>query len=427
MARRDITIPPYRAPGGTAVQPTEIEFALVDESKVMIPGMRTEDDEGVIYYAQVTTGTAEQTISLTPQSEFYGTTYWRTRIRATVDNCRGIVPYTEYFSSMPAGDPMTLREFLQLGSPMTPGVPPDWETHLTEPDISDLHNPKGALEGQIPVWDATLGEWVAKTPTAVGTEIEFPYAMVLPATAAPAAGQVSRDNDDPTLVTTIFVNEVDGNSQNQSASLALVKAGDWTNLQLASDAGQYEQYDATGPGTLGLGVWSIPVVFHGQTTTLNDGDAIDLYWRISTAAAGAAIEDLTSTSPAGKIAETDGAGGVTMVDTPAEIEEPVDDANPKMRQTDTGVSTWVASGDAATKDVGTTAGTVAEGDHLHTGVYDPAGSAAAVQSNLDDHEAVAVISSDSSVADAVTLTQAEYDLLAPPDPNTLYLICEDAP
>lgn len=39
-------------------------------------------------------------------------------------------------------------------------------------------------------------------------------------------------------------------------------------------------------------------------------------------------------------------------------------------------------GDSATKNVGTTAGTVAAGDHNHTGVYDPAGTAAALVDDL---------------------------------------------
>lgn len=42
-------------------------------------------------------------------------------------------------------------------------------------------------------------------------------------------------------------------------------------------------------------------------------------------------------------------------------------------------------GDAAAKNVGTASGTVAAGNHGHAGVYDPAGSAAAVQDNLDAH------------------------------------------
>lgn len=39
----------------------------------------------------------------------------------------------------------------------------------------------------------------------------------------------------------------------------------------------------------------------------------------------------------------------------------------------------------ANGDVGTGAAQVSQGDHLHPGVYDPAGSAAAVQTNLDTH------------------------------------------
>ena len=42
-------------------------------------------------------------------------------------------------------------------------------------------------------------------------------------------------------------------------------------------------------------------------------------------------------------------------------------------------------GDAAVRNVGTASGTVAAGNHGHAGVYDPAGSAAAVQENLDAH------------------------------------------
>ncbi len=60
-----------------------------------------------------------------------------------------------------------------------------------------------------------------------------------------------------------------------------------------------------------------------------------------------------------------------------------------------GVRSWVDKIDAsgvtyenldANGDVGTGATQVAQGDHLHPGVYDPAGSAATVQTNLDAHE-----------------------------------------
>lgn len=61
----------------------------------------------------------------------------------------------------------------------------------------------------------------------------------------------------------------------------------------------------------------------------------------------------------------------------------IDDADAAAQRTTLGL------GDAATKNVGTTAGTVAAGDHLHTGVYDPAGTAAAAvaahEAALDPH------------------------------------------
>lgn len=43
-------------------------------------------------------------------------------------------------------------------------------------------------------------------------------------------------------------------------------------------------------------------------------------------------------------------------------------------------------GDAASKNTGTAAGTVAAGDHDHNGVYDPAGSAATAQTDLNAHK-----------------------------------------
>jgi len=61
------------------------------------------------------------------------------------------------------------------------------------------------------------------------------------------------------------------------------------------------------------------------------------------------------------------------------------------------------SGQDISLDIGTDADEVARGNHLHTGVYDPAGSAAAVASDLADHEA------DEANPHSVTAAQAGAD------------------
>jgi hypothetical protein len=66
-------------------------------------------------------------------------------------------------------------------------------------------------------------------------------------------------------------------------------------------------------------------------------------------------------------------------------------------------------GDAATLDVGTTAGTVAAGDHTHSGVYDPAGTAAALVDDLSGVSDAATARSNLGLGSAAVLSTSDID------------------
>jgi hypothetical protein len=80
-------------------------------------------------------------------------------------------------------------------------------------------------------------------------------------------------------------------------------------------------------------------------------------------------------------------------------------------------------GNSAGLDVGTTAGTVAAGDHNHAGVYQPAGSylVAADIALMVESDVTGITGAD-AITNVISLTQAEYDAIGTPDASTLYII-----
>lgn len=117
-------------------------------------------------------------------------------------------------------------------------------------------------------------------------------------------------------------------------------------------------------------------------------------------------------SAANKVAYATGAGTWAVADFSAAGRALVDDADASAQRTTLGL------GGAAVLSVGTSAGTVAAGDHNHTGVYDAAGSAAAAQSAsqpLDtDLTAIAALTSaaDKGLQSTGVGTWALFDLTA---------------
>lgn len=205
---------------------------------------------------------------------------------------------------------------------------------------------------------------------APGSVTEFPYTMEIPPNTTPASGEVSRDNADPTLVTKLFFHKLDSNGVDQTTFLAAIKARDWVNLNLGSDPNVYEQYDATGAATLSSDVYTVPVVYYGQQgAALADGDAVEAYWRIASDPVD--WGEITGTLP-------------DQTDLQAELDA---------------------------KAAATHASTHAEG-----GADELTPAALGVPDSSDD-----------SVTDIVTVTQAEYDAIPTPTSTTLYLICEDTP
>ena len=208
---------------------------------------------------------------------------------------------------------------------------------------------------------------------APGSVTVYAYAMTLPPTATPFEGFVSRDNADPVATTTLYIHDRDSNGTDQTRFLDAIKTGDWINLYKTADTDVSEQYDATGPAVLTGDVFAVPVVYYGAAGTLVNGDAISVSWRIAqTAAVWGAIEGTLSD-------QTDLFALLPTSDQKIALDEnsTLNNLNP----------------------VASMADITLVGDERYPQ------------------------STDDSVTDIVTLTQAEYDLLAPPDASTLYLIC----
>ena len=160
---------------------------------------------------------------------------------------------------------------------------------------------------------------------------------------------------------------------NSSAFTRVNHTGTQT-LATISDSGNSAGLNTgTTAGTVALGD-------HGHATLLNPNQkaGIDANASLSGLNAVATMADLPAgggdvvgpaTAVDGNLAVFDGTTGKLIKDggVPGSggIEEPVDDGNPKMRRTLTGVSTWITSGGAAVLNVGVSAGTVAAGDHGH--------------------------------------------------------------
>ena len=247
---------------------------------------------------------------------------------------------------------------------------------------------------------------------APGSVTVYAYAMTLPPTATPFEGFVSRDNADPVVTTTLYIHDRDSNGTDQTRFLDAIKTGDWINLYKTVDTDVSEQYDATGPAVLTGDVFAVPVTYYGAAGTLVNGDAISVSWRIAqTVAAWGAIEGTLSDQ--------------TDLQAALDGKEPtIDPKNTAFNQSFGTGTTDVATGDHGHATLPTADQKDALDNNNTLDAGNPAASMADITLVGDERYAQ---STDDSVADILTVTQAEYDALSPPGMHTLYLICEGAP
>jgi len=142
----------------------------------------------------------------------------------------------------------------------------------------DVPLPEG---GDRLAWDGDEEKWVSKRSLSALGIMEFEYTMKLPSDSTPGRKELSRNDDDPSLTTILYLNEQDQSRADISLLIAEMGAGDWLNLHRKNDTEKYEKYDIVGTPVKNGDVWSIPVEYYEQGgTSLSNGNRIRLLWRI---------------------------------------------------------------------------------------------------------------------------------------------------
>lgn len=154
--------------------------------------------------------------------------------------------------------------------------------------LLDTHgdvNVPAPSDGDQLVYDKSADEWKASQGNTGLSIVRFNYNMFLPPTSTPASGDVSRNNADPLLATTLYIHATDADGVNENNFWNEIKAGDWFNIYDQADSANHEAYDVTGPAVLNTDIWSIPVVsFQAEGSGLLDNMAVTVLWRIKAVA-----------------------------------------------------------------------------------------------------------------------------------------------
>jgi len=153
---RTVVIPPVTLPGGDAGQ-IDILLTLEDDSGLPIPSGTAANDAIVAGLGWHTIADEAVTITLATQDELAGTTYYRIVYR------QGRERWTKRVQ-VPAGASMTWAEFAALGAPVD--AADIWASRLL---------PSDAAGGQIAVYDADAGAWVAATASGTGDMLAATY------------------------------------------------------------------------------------------------------------------------------------------------------------------------------------------------------------------------------------------------------------
>ena len=160
MSLRQVQIPVFRSPAGVVVSAT-VEFVLVDEAGMPAFATNVGLNEEVVGFARVVSGTAETTVSLTPNTElatllgiptWYAITVWQETIRETwqaqIDAGASVLPW---------------QSLKAAGSPLPPDsivyhLTKDWYTALLAASSPDASNPVATINdiatGALPTAEA---------------------------------------------------------------------------------------------------------------------------------------------------------------------------------------------------------------------------------------------------------------------------------
>lgn len=152
MSRRDVLIPPFVDAGGDPVV-VSVSVGLVNAFGVPVAGYTTT--ESVLDAAVVTTDDTGATLSLVPQSEIYGETWWKIDLTSTRLHVSHCIQVPDGASPIPLVDLINLALLVNPADPFSERL---------------LPSPDGAADGLVAVTQS--GAWtLAAAPSGSGSGV----------------------------------------------------------------------------------------------------------------------------------------------------------------------------------------------------------------------------------------------------------------
>jgi hypothetical protein len=139
-----------------------------------------------------------------------------------------------------------------------------------------------AGDGQRLAFDELNQVWVPRTSTSSLGIVALNYKWDTDLNPVQAAGRVSSNHLDATLVTQLFIASRGdgGGGVDYSVFFDSLEEGDWINLADRTDATQKNSYDVIGPAVLTADTWAIPVVFYESSGYVPaDGSQMAVFMR----------------------------------------------------------------------------------------------------------------------------------------------------
>jgi len=156
-----------------------------------------------------------------------------------------------------------------------------------------------ATQGEYLYYDEATSTWKSKISVSALGIIEFDYRWSNAPNTTPSTGQISSDNADPALVTTIYVNETSNPGKDLSLFWDNISAGDWLNYNAPGAADVRNSYDVTGTPVKTGEVYAIPVTVFNVTPYLpGNNNQVSIFLRFGVEAGGVGWEYVPGTSEA---------------------------------------------------------------------------------------------------------------------------------
>lgn len=135
-------------------------------------------------------------------------------------------------------------------------------------------------DNQVLTFNEETGEWNAEYSTTALGITQFSYKMQLPATVTPDPKFLSKDVEDPNLVTMLYINKNDDAGETDlTLFLENIRKGDWLNIFDKQDSNNFEAYDVVGDVVLNGDIFEVPVIIYESTSTISANTKIRLFWR----------------------------------------------------------------------------------------------------------------------------------------------------